>query len=532
MSDLLQSGRHPDADQLNAFVEHALPDHELQQTLAHLAVCPDCRAIVALSLPPVEESAPEPRRKSWFSGWNLAWPAVAALAVLVLFFVYIRNVTIHQNGGQNSGGVPSQIAASRPPAPIQPPANPQVSKSEPPPILPDKRQPTGRRAEAAADAAGGAGGAISANARVAIEAKNLEALPKQDRNLAGLAQSASGSASIHGQLSTPGGNTPGAGVAAMKTPSMPIDQFQRAPISSKDVASGSAPIRSIEAPAAPVPHMQPPAPAPPASAPSTAATASAVEVANTPVATVSALSTNVALNPAVNTISQHLPSSLPALSMVSNGHQVLAIDTRNSLFFSDDDGTTWNAIPAQWGGHAVRVDLASSSSGVFHGNSQTASFGAIGGPISSQTLGASSALTGTVTDRTGAVIPDASVVISNATTPKLRTVKTDRTGRYLIDALVPDKYQVEVEAPGFLKQQLDVTLTASQQSLANFTLSIGAATATVTVDGSAAPIDTLSVVRKKDAAHSAADQLKPVFEMTTDTGERWTSTDGHTWKRK
>ncbi len=52
MSELLQAGQHPDADQLNAFVEHTLPAHEQQQTLAHLAVCPACRQIVALSLPP------------------------------------------------------------------------------------------------------------------------------------------------------------------------------------------------------------------------------------------------------------------------------------------------------------------------------------------------------------------------------------------------------------------------------------------------------------------------------------------------
>src|SRR5271168_274160 len=90
MSDLLQSGHHPDADQLNAFVERTLPTHELEQTLAHLAVCPDCRMIVALSLPPIEESPPEPVRKPWFSGWILTWPAVAAAAALLLFIVHVH----------------------------------------------------------------------------------------------------------------------------------------------------------------------------------------------------------------------------------------------------------------------------------------------------------------------------------------------------------------------------------------------------------------------------------------------------------
>ena len=93
MSELLQSGQHPDADQLSAFIEHALPAHELEQTLAHLAICPHCRSIVALSLPAVEES-PVPQRhlsaRPWLSGWNLVLPAAAALAALILAGIYIR----------------------------------------------------------------------------------------------------------------------------------------------------------------------------------------------------------------------------------------------------------------------------------------------------------------------------------------------------------------------------------------------------------------------------------------------------------
>ncbi len=70
MSGPFQAGQHPDADQLNAFVEHTLPAHEQQQTLAHLAVCPACRQIVALSLPPAEEAPtwqPEAVRRRWFA---------------------------------------------------------------------------------------------------------------------------------------------------------------------------------------------------------------------------------------------------------------------------------------------------------------------------------------------------------------------------------------------------------------------------------------------------------------------------------
>jgi len=37
MSEFLHPGNHPDADQLSAFAEHVLPDHERLETLAHLA---------------------------------------------------------------------------------------------------------------------------------------------------------------------------------------------------------------------------------------------------------------------------------------------------------------------------------------------------------------------------------------------------------------------------------------------------------------------------------------------------------------
>src|SRR5215472_14646616 len=101
MSDLLQSGHHPDADQLSAFAEHALPAHEHEQTLAHLAVCPDCRRVVALSMPPVaevQELQPEVVHKPWFFGWKFALPVAAAVAALTIFVIQIHNAATMRRG--------------------------------------------------------------------------------------------------------------------------------------------------------------------------------------------------------------------------------------------------------------------------------------------------------------------------------------------------------------------------------------------------------------------------------------------------
>ena len=114
MSDRLQFEYHPDADQISAFVEHALPAHEREQMLDHLAVCPECRAVVALSLPSVEEPAkplPASARKPWWRGWMIAWPAAAAIAALALIVIYI-----HHAGIAPKAPALTEIAGANPPA--------------------------------------------------------------------------------------------------------------------------------------------------------------------------------------------------------------------------------------------------------------------------------------------------------------------------------------------------------------------------------------------------------------------------------
>jgi hypothetical protein len=246
------------------------------------------------------------------------------------------------------------------------------------------------------------------------------------------------------------------------------------------------------------------------------------------------------LDQAQSILAQHpLPSNLPALSTASNAHQTLAIDAHNTLFFSDDDGKHWQAVPSQWQGRAVKVNLASSTiSSARNATIMTSnpppssSFGAIGGPISLPGRVASSVLTGTITDATGAAIPEVSVVVTNSTTESVHTVKTDRTGRYLIDDLAPGSYRIEAQAPGFQRQSLTLTLVPSERSLANLTLPIGQATEAVTVDSSVIPLAVPSPIEKKVAEPPSGNPFLPIFEITTDTGKRWTSSDGQTWKPK
>jgi hypothetical protein len=55
-----------------------------------------------------------------------------------------------------------------------------------------------------------------------------------------------------------------------------------------------------------------------------------------------------------------LPSKFPVLSLVASGRQQLAIDTAGALFRSQDAGVTWQPVPVQWTGRAVKIALVTS----------------------------------------------------------------------------------------------------------------------------------------------------------------------------
>src|SRR5437763_12736786 len=59
------------------------------------------------------------------------------------------------------------------------------------------------------------------------------------------------------------------------------------------------------------------------------------------------------------------------------------------------------------------------------------------------------ALTGTITDPSGAVVPNATVTATNLDTGQARTAKTGSDGIYKIGLLSPGNYRVKLEASGF-----------------------------------------------------------------------------------
>src|SRR5207237_3414877 len=102
----------------------------------------------------------------------------------------------------------------------------------------------------------------------------------------------------------------------------------------------------------------------------------------------------------------------------------------------------------------------------------------------------SGSIVGTVVDSSGAAVVGADVEATNVGTNVTTRSKTNSTGEYRIDNLLPGTYHVTVRATGFkvLSQTADVQL--NKTGTLNLTLAPGAATETVEVSGAPPLIDT------------------------------------------
>jgi Carboxypeptidase regulatory-like domain/TonB dependent receptor len=105
--------------------------------------------------------------------------------------------------------------------------------------------------------------------------------------------------------------------------------------------------------------------------------------------------------------------------------------------------------------------------------------------------GQTGTIVGTITDMTGAGVPDAKVTAKNQATASTRTAATDSKGTYSIPNLTIGNYDISVEKQGFSVLQFSsVPLTVAQNLTLNGTLEIGAVTQQVEVSGtSVAPIN-------------------------------------------
>lgn len=101
-------------------------------------------------------------------------------------------------------------------------------------------------------------------------------------------------------------------------------------------------------------------------------------------------------------------------------------------------------------------------------------------------------LTGTITDATGAIVPGATLTVTNVGTQRVETTTSDESGYYVFASLFPAEYAVEVKAPGFKTVKQKITLEVQQIAALNLALQPGQVTETVDVISDVALVESAS----------------------------------------
>jgi hypothetical protein len=117
-------------------------------------------------------------------------------------------------------------------------------------------------------------------------------------------------------------------------------------------------------------------------------------------------------------------------------------------------------------------------------------------------------IAGTVTDPTGAAIPNAKISITEVSTNVTTTVVSSSAGEYTRPALQPGTYTVAAEAQGFRRvAQENVVVTAGDRIGVNLTLPVGNVSESIEVSANAPLLQTENTSQGADLNSSEVNQL-------------------------
>src|ERR1700687_3598991 len=99
-------------------------------------------------------------------------------------------------------------------------------------------------------------------------------------------------------------------------------------------------------------------------------------------------------------------------------------------------------------------------------------------------------ITGTVTDPSGAVLPEVKVALKNAGTGAVQNAATNSQGAYRFSFLEPGRYELTINATGFQETRRTPPVQVGQTVTVNIQVAIAAATQTVEVTEAAVTVQT------------------------------------------
>jgi hypothetical protein len=95
-------------------------------------------------------------------------------------------------------------------------------------------------------------------------------------------------------------------------------------------------------------------------------------------------------------------------------------------------------------------------------------------------------IVGTVTDPSGAAVPNAAITVTNVETGQARNLTTSSDGQYVVPDLHIGRYTVRAQGAGFkVVEQKDIVLNVNDRARVDFKLQVGSTTEQVTVEAAA-----------------------------------------------
>ena len=125
----------------------------------------------------------------------------------------------------------------------------------------------------------------------------------------------------------------------------------------------------------------------------------------------------------------------------------------------------------------------------------------LAGSAFAQSLGNAGTIEGTVVDQSGALVPKATVTLTNAITGYKQTIASGDDGAFRLTNIPPNTYHLEVKASGFSTFKQEVVVRTSVPMSLKAVLPVAAAETTVNVEASGA-----AVVETDPSAHVDVDR--------------------------